>query len=504
MSIISAFAGRYAARDYAYGGTQGGPPLQVGIGNAAAGAGTITVITGMTETTGGNPQSPIAVGTPITIGIGANAETVTPTAVTQATLGGSAPGPGSITISATFANIHGPQEPVTSGTYGLQEAINAANAAGGGKVVVTAGWYASGGTAAIIAAAVLPSNATVSIEDVSTASSQAWGNQGNSLTVLSAPSAATSSTVASLATTGTWTAAATYVLFTYVNANGGETLASSTYNFTATASVAIGGSGPAAATGAVGYRVYIGANATTQCYLVTVSAANSLSGASGVVQCGPIAAFKIGTSFSVALATTSATSLPPLVQSTAFGTSVPVQIASPNMAQSFQTVLGPFAATSTVTAGTAIEWGHVNLPTGFLNQIGRTVRVKLYGYYTPVSTATLIITVALQSVYGTTTTTIFTVTTPASSGTTAANINGEIIIRTATTGTGGTVECHGTLLYGGATATAGLLVAAGDSVQAVSSAANLVTQDQLVVSINSGAANLTTSQLRMMIIETLI
>lgn len=503
MSIISAFAGWYQARDYAYGGTQGGPALQVGIGNAAAGVGTITVITGATETTGGNPQSPIAVGTPITVGIGANAETVTPTAVTQATLGGSAPGPGSITISATFANVHGPQEPVTSGTYGLQEAINAANGAGSGTVVVTKGWYDSGGTATILAAAVLPSNGQVRIYDQYLGAW--WTNQGNSFTVLSAPSAATSSTVASLTgVTGTWTAAATYVLFTYVNANGGETLASATYNFTATVSLAIGGTGPAAATGAVGYRVYIGANATTQCYLVTVSAANSQSGAAGVVQCGPIAAFKIGTSFSVATATTSATSLPPLVQSTAFGASVPAIAASPNMVQPFQTVLGPFAATSTVTAGTAIEWGHVNLPTGFLNQIGRTIRLKLYGYYTPVSTATLIITVALQSVYGTTTTTIFTVTTPASSGTSAANIVGEIIIRTATTGSAGTIECHGTLTYGGATGTAGLMVSAGDSVQAVSSAANLTTQDILVVSINSGAANLTTSQLRMMIVEVLV
>src|ERR1019366_9487629 len=152
---------------------------------------------------------------------------------------------------------------------------------------------------------------------------------------------------------------------------------------------------------------------------------------------------------------------------------------------------GPFQVTGIVTAGTAIEWGRIPLPAGYLNFVGRTVRLKLSGYYTPVSTATLIISVALQSVYGTTTTTFFTVTTPASSGTTAAVINGEIVIRTAAAGTAGTVWCHGTLLYGGATATAGLLVAAGDSVIAVSSAANLVTQDDLVISINSGAANLT-------------
>jgi hypothetical protein len=80
----------------------------------------------------------------------------------------------------------------------------------------------------------------------------------------------------------------------------------------------------------------------------------------------------------------------------------------------------------------------------------------------------------------------------------------DILIRTATTGTAGTLECHGDLRYGGATGTAGLLVSAGDSVQAVSSAANLTTQDTVVFSLNSGTANLTTAQVRLAVIETLV
>jgi hypothetical protein len=488
MSIISRFAGRYAALDYAYGIVPaGGPSLQIGTGNPATGAGTITVITGVTETQGGDQQIPIAITTPITVGIGANAETVTPTAVSAASLAGFGPGPLAVTVTATFANLHGPQEPVTSGTYGLQEAINAASANGGGIVVVSAGWYAAGGTAAIVAAATLPTAGNVTVEDTSKGGLTGNTLVFNSPTVVAAPATATSAMVASQAgVTGTWAASTTHVQFTYVTANGGESLPSADYSFTATLNTAIGGPGPAASTGAVGYRVYIG----TTAWLAPVTAANGT-----VIQCGPIAAFKIGTPFSIAALTVTGLALVPTV-STAFPAGV-------QSVAGTATVYPPFAVTGIVTAGTAKEWGRHTLAAGFLNQVGRTIRLKLSGYYTPVSTATLILAVNLVSVAGVTSTVIFTVTTPASSGTTAANINAEITIVTATTGAAGTVECHGWVLYGGATATAGLLVAAGDSVQAVSSACDLTKQDFLQVTINSGAANITQSQLRIMTVEVL-
>jgi len=282
-----------------------------------------------------------------------------------------------------------------------------------------------------------------------------------------------------------------------VTADGGETLTSADYTFTSVVNLAIGGTGPAAATGAVGYRVYLSTVGGSVDYLVPVTSANGT-----VITCGPVSAFQIGTSFLVATPVTSALALIPS-QSTAFGSVQPMPFASPNMAQTFQTVSGPFAVTGVVTAGTALEWGKVQLPAGFLNQVNRTVRIKLFGYYTPVSTAALILNVAVQSVYGTTSTTVFTVQTPASSGTSAANINGEIFLSTAATGATGTIECHGTLLYGGATGTAGLLVAAGDSVQAVSSAVDLTKQDAIVITINSATANLTQSQLRKLIVEVL-
>jgi hypothetical protein len=89
------------------------------------------------------------------------AETVTPTAVS---CGLNAPfGPPACAVTATFANAHGPGSLVLSGTFGLQEAINDANAQGGGVVVVDANWANLGGVTATITGAT--NQPTVSVED---------------------------------------------------------------------------------------------------------------------------------------------------------------------------------------------------------------------------------------------------------------------------------------------------------------------------------------------------
>lgn len=505
MSIITRFASRYNALDFAYGGSQSVAPwaIQIGQGNTVTGSTTIQAITNYTVDQGSNVVNPLNTNAPIIVGTGANAETVTPTSVGSPT--GSA-GPGvnntSISVTATFANLHGPNEPISSGTYGLQEAINIAAANGGGEVVVTPAWFAAGGTKTIIQAAIQPNNnvnanisgtpaAVVKIVDTLNLTTWTYGPKSN--TVVSAPSAATSSTVASLTTTGTWTATTIHVLFTYVTADGGETLASSDYSFTATASKAIGGSGPAASTGAVGYRVYMGTNATSACYLTPVTSANGT-----VIQCGPIAAFQIGTNFSVATANVAAPLIPNVSNAFPCGYEPTSSLA---LQQSFASVQGPFAVTGVVTAGTAVEWGKVQLPTGFLNAVNRAFRITLQGIYTPVSTATVIITVAMGSVYTGTETTLYTVTTPASSGTTASNINCDIVGRVATSGATGTIEVHGYNIIGLATGTSELGAASLDVAQTASSAIDLTAQDYIRVTINSGTANLTQSQLRTMIVE---
>ena len=487
----SRFAGLFNANEFAYGvGPTPPAALVVDIGNQSGGT-SLTLAFGYITLADGTKYFPLSTNAPVTVGIGSNAETVTPTAVSS---NGNTSYDG-VSFTSPIANTHGTGDQVTSGTFGLQEAINYAAGFGGGVVVVDARWALFGGTSAMLAAAVLPTNGSVTIQDNRGTGIQFWQNRATS-TVIAAPAAASALLVASqVGVVGTWTAITEHVLFTYVTATGGETLASSDYSFTATVSLAIGGSGPAAATGAVGYKVYIGANATTTCYQVPCIAANGT-----VIQCGPTACFAIGTPFSVATATTAAGNLIPALSS-AFGTVISAPNAS--IPPPFPSVTGPYAATGTLTYGTAIEAARVPLPKGYLNYIGRTLRITFDGNYTPVANATLIVNLIISSVYGTTNTTVFTVTTPASSGTSAANINGSIYMETTATGASGTVECHGTLVYGGATGTAGLLVSAGDSVQAVSSAADLTAQDFLVIQFNSGAANLTTAQVRKLRIEVL-
>lgn len=494
MANRTRFAGRFRALDYNYGGgpTNVAPPsLSILTAPATTGSGSVTLENAILVLTDGNTAFPLNVNAPVLVGSGSNQETVTPTAVTNVT----STVPGQPGFTATFANLHGIGDPVASASFGLQEAVNDALSRGGGIVVVDPEWYSVGGTAKIIQAVVLPTNGSVQIEDVSTSPTIRWVTSPNSLTVVSAPVAATSATVASQpGVTGTWTAVTEHVLFTYVTADGGETVASSDYSFTATASVAIGGSGPAASTGAVGYKVYIGTNATTTCYQVPVIAANGT-----VIQCGPIAAFKLGTAFSVALATTSAGNLIP-VQNTAFPTGVQ-PVASPNMAELFAAVTGPFTATGSVTS-TVTEMARVAFPTAFLNQVGRTVRVKYIGSWTPAGTAKLILTISLTSVYTGTATTMWTVTTAASSGAAIANLFGELYLCTAATGATGTVEAHGVVQYCGATATPQVLISAGDSVQAVSSSIDLTKQNYLTIGISSDAT-ITTSQMRLVIVEVL-
>src|SRR5580692_4171273 len=163
MANRSRFAGWYAAADYAYGCVGGGlpPALKVDIGTSATGVGTLQLVTGMTALSDGTVLFPLAINAPINVGSALNAEQVTPTAVGNPT----STVYDAATVTATFTNLHGEGDIISSASFGLQEAINAANGAGGGIVVVDAGWFTIGGTVAILAAAVLPANGSVTIQN---------------------------------------------------------------------------------------------------------------------------------------------------------------------------------------------------------------------------------------------------------------------------------------------------------------------------------------------------
>lgn len=70
---------------------------------------------------------------------------------------------GQCTLFGTFTKTHGNGARITSGTAGLQDAINIANSYGGGVVVVDQAWASLGGTTQMISA--VTGTSSVSIED---------------------------------------------------------------------------------------------------------------------------------------------------------------------------------------------------------------------------------------------------------------------------------------------------------------------------------------------------
>lgn len=150
---ISRYAGWFRAVEYAYGWGDTPPPaLQVISGPNATGSGTLVLAFGATQTSDGIMVSPLNTNASIIVGGDSGMETVTPSAVSAST-------PlvyGSSTVTATFSNLHGNGDSIRSGTVGLQEALNAASAYGGGAVVVDAGWVALGGTSAMVTGATVP------------------------------------------------------------------------------------------------------------------------------------------------------------------------------------------------------------------------------------------------------------------------------------------------------------------------------------------------------------
>ena len=166
MSVIiqgaSYFGGYYVAANFAY-GVIDVAPLSVHNAPTTAGAKALTVAFGFANTHDGIKFYPLATNAPVNVGSDSNLEKVTPSAVSNQndTYGG-------MNFTATFSNAHGEGDPVSSATFGLQEAINLAEANGGGVVIVDATWYAIGGTSGIKAAAVIASPATVTILDTST------------------------------------------------------------------------------------------------------------------------------------------------------------------------------------------------------------------------------------------------------------------------------------------------------------------------------------------------
>lgn len=391
----TSFAGEYNAMDYAYGVIPNVGPLRVNVGfnvPSSPTSLTLTLAYGNIALGDGTTVMPLSVNAPITVGVGSNAETVTPSGVSCGTPAIYS----TCQVTATFSKGHGTGDIVASGSYGLQEAINAASM--GGLVAVSSKWTQIGGTNAIISSAV--PLAGVVIEDNRSGPSQCWSVQPTTLTTISAPTTLTNSTVTFTASpTGTWQTSAYYFCITYVDMLGGESACSASYTQTSgTANYTLNITSPATSTGAVGWRAYGGVTSTALAYLLPISATNcTLTTLESVMP-----ACAIGSNGQWPLIYVTTTALSPLAlgvtnQNNPVPQSHTTFAYQPtgSLPTTLQQNYGPFAsgAVASATATDVTVLGTVELPTGYLNQIGRTVRLtgKIVGGVTTTGTLEIIV-----------------------------------------------------------------------------------------------------------------
>ena len=221
----------------------------------ATGAGTIIVTPGIPSNPDGSQVIAAFVSpgggiyTPIIVGQGStNQETVTPTAVSNCNSSGS--GTATCSITATFANTHGPGDVVVSGDAGIQEAMN--SIPNGGVVVVD---QLAGATDAMLTATIV--NPKIVIEDTRGYAEQWWNPQGGA-TAIAAPAVLTAVTALPSATpVGAFGTGTYYMCVAYVDIMGQEGACSPTFSQAGLATGSFIFTAPAASTGAVGYTIYI-------------------------------------------------------------------------------------------------------------------------------------------------------------------------------------------------------------------------------------------------------
>lgn len=435
-------------------------------------------------------------------------EVVTPTATTQTTA--------TCGFAASTVNSH-TSFTLQSGTAGLQEAIvTQQQSSPGFNVILDKYWYQAlaalpGQTAAGVIGTVT-GNVNVGIVDTTTQpwTTYAWNgskyaavggpagfpNLGvTSYTGISAPvalstAAATNGLITTATTGGTIPASSTYRLAaTYVDAAGGETLISTdsastatiaTGSGTATNSIAV--TSPAAATGAVGWRLWMTAASGSSKAEILYSPSCSTSNVAPLQTTlpGPTVC-PIGATATISAIVTGTATIP--LAASAFPRTATTSGSYP-----------PFAALgsqATTVPGTLAE---INFPAGYLNTLGRSVEYCGTGSSTTNGTpGTLSLKAVVSSIFGVTSITPWT----AVSGTTTASAIVQypfcVTLTTASTGTSGTLWVHGWAQFD--LTGAGIGVEAQDFVYAVSSAIDLTKADTLSFTITPSTTGTTASQM---------
>ncbi len=481
------------ALDFNY-GTGTVAPLRLIGGPYAAGVNTVTVSQGYTVSAGGVTFNPLSTAALVRAGSGASQENVTPSAVSCAT-------PtqyGTCTFTATFTNAHGTGDLVQSATYGAQEAVAYQLSQGGGEVVINRAWARAGGTDTILSA--LNAYSQVTLKDIRTVPKY-WAMQPTTLTSLAVPTTLSGTTVVfAAAPVGTWANSAYYFCVTYVDALGGEGPCSATYNQTPTLNYSAAITSPLASTGAVGWRFYAGASYAAA-YLMPIAATNcTLTTLESVVPACAIGSNGVWLAPPLTTTTLRPNGQSPTVnvyQTMPQGHTTFAYVPIGGIPQPFQTHFGPFPAFGSTTSGQIDVLGTVSLPTGFLNAIGKTVRVsgKITGG--TVNTAVVpTVTVGLGWIAGLTagaTVPVCTLTGAAAGATADANFLFSCTLTTNAIGATGTIQPDGLLIV--APATGAALETVVDSSKAAIASLSLSTQNTLYVNFTSGSATTATLQL---------
>ena len=402
-----------------------------------------------------------------------NSETVTPTAVVY--------NASTCSITANFTYAHGANVQVSSGSGGVQEAID--DSPSNGYV-----WITPDITAVNLAAATITPTVRVFA-----AGNTDYGYKVTSITPIVIPTAGTFGVAAP-----SGIPAATYrVAQTCVDPLGGETLISTDSATTVTTTSSNGNitaTVPTCATGSVGWRLYI-------------SAAAGVSGSE--ILYNPTAAGCTASSLGIrpSCALTSGSITSALVTGTAL---VPAQASAYAMAmvpqdEDFTPFLRswpPFTVTGVQTAGSAYTLSQVNFPAGYLNQLGKTIQVCGNYILTPSATGTDVVTVLGGNTYGVSPTTLVTWTSGALTNA-AYEAPFCFTMTIAATGSSGTAEIHGSIKF--ALASTGVQSAVGytDANTSTVALGDLTKEVSLYLQSTPGSSNVTQGQMRQFTIQPL-
>lgn len=333
---------------------------------------------------------PFAVNVPVTVVDGSLTENVTPTSVvapTAATGPSTGPNPFQCSFTATFSNAHTAQVSIGSNDGGLEEAINDAIARNIGIVTLDPTSQIS---AAQMAAALVYT--TVQIEDLRGPQVTYWNPTQSGTTTLAAPTTLTAVTALPSATpVGAYGTGTYFLAVAYVDAMGNEGQPSATFSEAGLATGSFIFTPPAASAGAVGYTIYISLTSgtyalaykvpltSTVCALTTLETAiaackvtNATYGQVGAT--ATVTAITVNTArLWVGLGGTSTTA--DLVGNSASRTTYIYAPSTHPAISGLNTSYTAFAgATAPATTVPAIV-GTIQLPAGFMNYVGRTIRI---------------------------------------------------------------------------------------------------------------------------------